>query len=117
MTVDATSAETQDDDRDVTLADPEWFDAINFPEAYFRASNFSASDSGYVANGQLIIKNVASPVIFAFTVVANGNTRVLNGTAQLDRLTLGVGTGEWEDTDWVGKDVAVQVHVEALIGD
>jgi len=117
VTVDATSAETQDDDRDVTLADPEWFDAINFPEAYFRASNFSASDSGYAANGQLIIKNVASPVIFAFTVVANGNTRVLNGTAQLDRLTLGVGTGEWEDTDWVGKDVAVQVHVEALIGD
>jgi len=117
VTVDATSAETQDDDRDVTLADPEWFDSMNFPEAYFRASNFSASDDGYVADGQLIIKNVASPVLFAFTVVANGDTHVLNGTAQLDRLTLGAGTGEWEDTDWVGKDVTVRVHVEALVGD
>jgi len=117
VTVDATSAETQDDDRDVTLADPEWFDSMNFPEAYFRASNFSASDGGYIANGQLIIKNVASPVILAFTVVADGNSRVLNGTAQLDRLALGVGTGEWEDTDWVGKDVTLQVHVEATIVD
>jgi len=117
VTVDATSAATRDDDRDVTLADPEWFDTMNFPEAYFRASDFSATDDGYVADGQLIIKNVASPVKLAFTVTADGNSRVLDGTAQLDRLALGVGTGEWEDTDWVGKDVTVQVHVEALIGD
>jgi cytochrome b561 len=117
VTVDATSAETRDDDRDVTLADPEWFDTINFPEAYFHASDFSATEDGHIADGQLIIKNVASPVKFAFTVTADGNRRVLDGTAQLDRLALGVGTGEWEDTDWVGKDVTVQVHVEALMGD
>jgi cytochrome b561/polyisoprenoid-binding protein YceI len=117
VTVDATSAETQDDERDVTLADPEWFDTMNFPEAYFRASSFSVSDIGYVADGQLIIKNVASPVQLMFTITADGDSRVLHGTVQLDRLALGVGTGEWEDTDWVGKDVTVQVHVEALIDD
>ena len=116
VTVDAISAETQDDDRDVTLADPEWFDSMNFPEAYFRASNFSTNDGGHIANGQLIIKNVASPVILTFTVVTDGDKRVLNGMAQLDRLTLGVGTGEWEDTDWVGKDVVVHVYVEARVG-
>jgi cytochrome b561/polyisoprenoid-binding protein YceI len=117
VTVNTTSAETQDDDRDVTLADPEWFDTMNFPEAYFRAGDFSATENGYVADGQLIIKDVASPVQLTFTVTADSNSRVLVGTAQLDRLALGVGTGEWEDTDWVGKDVTVQVHVEALIGD
>jgi len=115
VTVNTTSAETQDDDRDVTLADPEWFDTMNFPEAYFRASEFSTTGDGHVANGQLIIKNVASPVQLTFTVSADGDSRVLNGTAQLDRLALGVGTGEWEDTDWVGKNVTVQVHVQALV--
>ena len=115
--VDATSAETQDNDRDVTLADPEWFDSVNFPEAYFRASNFSATDGGHIADGQLIIKNLASPVKLAFTIVADGDARVLNGTAQLDRLALGVGIGEWEDTEWVGKDVTVEVHVEAFVND
>jgi len=118
VAVDATSAETQDDERDLTLADPEWFDSLTFPEAYFRASTFSLSeDGGYVADGQLIIKNVASPVNLVFTVEGNGNSRILAGTAQLDRLELGVGTGEWKDTDWVGKDVAVNVYVEATVGD
>jgi len=117
VTVDAASAETQDDDRDVTLADPEWFDTMNFPEAYFRAAEFSATDNGYIADGQLIIKNVASAVKLTFTVVIDGNSRVLNGTAQLDRLALGVGVGEWEDTEWVGKDVTVEVRVEATVAD
>jgi len=116
VAVDATSAETQDDERDLTLADPEWFDTSNFPEAYFRASNFSLSEGGgYVVDGQLIIKSVASPVQLLFTVESDGDSRVLAGTARLDRLELGVGTGEWEDTDWVGKDVAVNVYVEATV--
>ncbi len=117
VAVDATSAETQDDDRDLTLADPEWFDTMNFPEAYFRASNFSeAEDGGYIADGQLTIKSVTSPVQLLFTVDIDGNSRVLVGTARLDRLELGVGTGEWEDTEWVGKDVAVNVYVKGTAG-
>jgi len=118
VTVDATSAETQDDDRDVTLSDPEWFDSFDFPEAYFRASRFSKIDVGnFVADGQLIIKNLATPTQLRFAVRADGNRRTLAGTAQLDRLQLGVGTGEWEDTDWVGKDVSVEVYVEAIVAD
>lgn len=115
VTVDTASGNTQDTDRDDTLTDPEWFDSINFPEAYFRASEFSASEGGYVATGQLIIKGLASPAQLLFTVAADGDKRVLTGTAQLDRLELGVGTGEWEDTEWVGKDVRVEVRVEATL--
>ena len=115
VAVDTASGNTQDADRDGTLTDPEWFDSINFPEAYFRASDFSASEDGYVASGQLIIKGLASPAQLLFTVAADGDKRVLTGTAQLDRLALGVGTGEWEDTEWVGKDVRVEVRVEATL--
>jgi hypothetical protein len=50
-----------------------------------------------------------------FTVEEAGDSRVLTGTAQLDRLALGVGTGEWEDTEWIGQDVFVEVFVEATV--
>jgi polyisoprenoid-binding protein YceI len=116
--IDTSSANTQDNDRDVTIADPEWFDALNYPEASFRASRFSDIGAGqYVADGQLTIKGITSPVELQFTVESSGDKRVLDGRAQLDRLELGVGTGEWEDTEWVGRDVAVLVRVEATISD
>lgn len=116
VTIDATSAETSDAERDMTLADPEWFDSMKFPEAYFRASRFSrGDDGGFIADGQLTIKGFASPVQLRFTVEEDGDSRVLTGTAQLDRLALGVGTGEWEDTEWIGQDVFVEVFVEATV--
>ena len=116
VTVDTTSGATRDDDRDTTLTDPEWFDSGNFPEAYYRARRFSqAEDGSFVADGELIIKNVASPVELKFTVESDGDKRVLTGTANLDRLALGVGTGEWEDTEWIGQFVTVNVRVEATL--
>ena len=118
VSVDTSSADTQDQDRDSTLTDSEWFDAMKFPEAHFRASRFSSSgDGGYVADGELIIKNISSPVQLIFDVAVEGNQRVLIASAQLDRLALGIGTGEWEDTEWVGKDVTVDVQVIATVGD
>ena len=102
----------------MTIADPEWFDALNYPEASFRASRFSDIGAGqYVADGQLTIKGITSPVELQFTVKSSGDKRVLDGRAQLDRLELGVGIGEWEDTEWVGRDVAVLVRIEATISD
>jgi len=118
VAIDTSSANTQDDDRDVTMSDPEWFDTMNYAEAYFHASHFSEASAGlYVADGQLTIKGISSPVQLRFTVESSGDKRVLDGKAQLDRIELGVGTGEWEDTEWVGKDVAVLVRVEATISD
>jgi cytochrome b561/polyisoprenoid-binding protein YceI len=118
VAIDTSSANTQDEDRDVAMADPEWFDSANYPEATFRASRFSDIGEGkYVANGQLSIKGVTSPVQLHFTVESNGDRHVLEGEAQLDRLELGIGTGEWEDTEWVGKDVTVLVRVEATSSD
>ncbi len=118
VTVATSSGNTQDADRDSTLSDPEWFDTMNFPEAYFRTSRFLIpDDGGYIANGELIIKNLSSPAELVFDVEVDGNKRVLTGSMQLDRLALRVGTGEWEDTEWVGKDVTVDVQVIATVDD
>ena len=118
VTVFTAEVETHDVDRDVTLADPEWFDVRSFPEAYYRATSFFQRDDGsFSANGQLIIKDVAAPVILNFTVEKNGTQRVLVGSAEMLRNDLGVGIGEWEGTDWVSNEVTVNVRVEATVSD
>ena len=118
VTVFTAEVESQDVDRDVTLADPEWFDVRNFPEAYYRATSFSRLDDGsFRANGQLIIKDFAAPVVLNFTVEKNGSQRLLVGSAEMLRNELRVGTDEWEGTDWVSNEVTVNVRVEATVSD
>lgn len=98
------------------MSDPEWFDPKNYPEAHYRASRFSDNGNGeFVAHGQLSIKGNTAPVDLVFTVDSSGDERVLTGNAELLRLDLGVGTGEWEDTDWVSNEVSVAVRVSASL--
>ena len=68
-----------------------------------------------MADGQLLIKtrSVATPL--AFEVSEDGERVTLEGTTTLDRLAFGLGTGEWEDTTWVGQNVEVRVHIEATV--
>lgn len=116
VAISTDKVETNDDDRDTTLQDAEWFDPSKHPNAYYRASDFTANEDGsYTANGQLIIKGVASAVPLVFSVSLAGTERVLTGSASVLRLDLGVGTGEWEDTTWVSNEVTINVRVSATV--
>lgn len=117
VTIRTAAVETQDDDRDSTLSDAEWFDPDNHPEAYYRASRFVANEDGtFTAKGRLTIKGTSAPVDLVFEVETDGPQRVLRGAAELLRLDLDVGTGEWEDTSWVSNEVSVEVRVEGAVG-
>ncbi|MEO0347014.1 MAG: cytochrome b/b6 domain-containing protein [Pseudomonadota bacterium] len=105
--------DTRDGDRDSTLQDAEFFDAAGFPEVRFVTGTIRAEGDGFVADSTLVVKGVEHPITFSFSVVANGSARTLTGTSRLDRLALGVGTGEWADTEWVGQFVDVAVEVRA----
>ena len=118
VTVNTAEVNTNDKDRDDVLSDPEWFDPRSFPEAYYRASTFSKNEDGsFAAQGQLVVKGVAAPVVLNFTVEQQGNSRTLSGYAEFLRLDLGIGVGEWEDTSWVENEVRIDVHVEATLVD
>lgn len=118
VSIRTAAVSTGDADRDATLADPEWFDVVRFPEARYRANRFTPlADGDFTAHGELIVKGVASPVSLNFSVKETGAERLLVGTAGLLRLDLGVGTGEWQDTTWVGNDVQVSVRVQASASD
>jgi cytochrome b561/polyisoprenoid-binding protein YceI len=116
VTVNTAGVNTNDKDRDDVLSDPEWFDPRSFPEAYYRASSFSQNEDGsFAAQGQLIVKGVAAPVVLNFTVEQQGDSRTLIGHAEFLRLDLAIGVGEWEDTSWVENEVRVDVRVEATL--
>jgi len=112
--IEVNKADTSDEERDTTLMDSDWFDATQFPVARFSLDNATRNDDGsYTGPGLLTIKNKTTPVEFNFTIETNNGMHTLTGASQLDRLTLGVGTGEWMDTSWVGQFVGVDVRVVA----
>ena len=113
VTVDVAGVDTRDSDRDDTIRGSEWFDVASFPTAEFATDSIRASEVGYVADATLTIRDQSTPVQFAFDVTTgtDGNM-TLDGSARLDRLALGLGSGDWQDTTWVGQYVDVNVHVE-----
>ena len=116
VTVNTAAVNSNDQERDDVLSDPEWFDTRAYPAAYYRASSFEQNDDGsFNALGELIIKDVAAPVMLRFTIDAQDDQRILTGHAEFKRLDLGVGVGEWEDTSWVDDEVRVDVRVEATL--
>lgn len=116
VTVRVMGVSTLDQERDETMMDPDFFDASAFPTVQYRAAEFSADTGGqFVANGEIEVKGTTTPAPLRFTVKTEGTQRILDGTARLDRLAIGVGTDEWEDTQWIGQYVDVVVHVEATL--
>lgn len=81
----------------------------------YRASRFNRNDAGnFEALGALTVKGRNVPITLDFTVLRDGGRYVLDGTAELDRLELDLGLGEWSDTRWIGQFVTVVVHVETI---
>jgi len=105
--VDVRSISTLDEERDAILEGAGWFESDAFPEATFEATTFEAVDGGFDADGVLTVRDESVPVAFHFTLTDTG----LEGYAELDRIALGLGLGEWADSEWIGH----RVRVEAVV--
>lgn len=110
--VDVTKPATGDANRDGTLSAAEWFDSANHPEVLYRSIDIT-SDGGdaFRATGMLRIRNREYPVILSFKHSLSAGASVIEGRADLDRLALDLGTGEWADTTQVGQAVALNFKV------
>lgn len=116
VAIQTSAVDAGDAERDSTMRSAEWFSVDEFPEAQYLVDDFQATDDGrFEAFGQLIIKGRATPTTLTFDVETSANTRVLTGAAELSRLALDVGIGEWADTTWVGDQVIVTVRVAATV--
>jgi polyisoprenoid-binding protein YceI len=112
VTVDITSLDTGDMERDDTLKGADLFDVKKFPSARFVATKFTANGQGrYDAQGKLTIRNVTRdikvPITFQNKLEGGKNIGFMTGRATLKRLEFGVGQGDWKSTEWVNDEVNV----------
>jgi polyisoprenoid-binding protein YceI len=111
VTVEVTSLDTGDHDRDETLRSADLLDVSKFPRAHFLATQFSRTAAGFEAVGKLTIRDVTRDVRvpFTFRTAAENGTAVgyMSGKTSVRRLDYGVGQGDWKATDQVANEVGV----------
>ena len=112
VTLDITSLDTGDKERDDTLKSADLFNPAKFPKARFVSSKITAVAAGrYEAQGKLTIrdvtKNVKLPITFQTKEERGKHMGYLTGRYTIKRLEYGVGQGEWKSLEWVKDEVLV----------
>lgn len=110
--IDLASVSTGDEEWDDYLVGGSFFNVGSFPKARYTAERFEKRDSGYVALGTLELHGTQQPVELAFSFDIEGDAATLRGSAQLDRIAFGVGTGDWEDPDTIAHAVKVETELK-----
>jgi cytochrome b561/polyisoprenoid-binding protein YceI len=112
VTIEVASVSSDDQERDQTIVDPDFFDVANHEQVRFVAEGFVLNqEGGYETQGQLTMKGLTKAAKFVFKIEEVDGQKVLFGASKLDRLTWNIGTGDWADTTWVGQEVVVNVRV------
>ena len=110
--VQIASLDTQDKDRDSTLASADLFDVEKFPSASYAANSLVKGAKGIEAVGKLTIRGVTKDLRIPLTIRATATGLELSGEATIKRLEFGIGQGEWKSTEWVGDAVKVSYKVQ-----
>lgn len=110
IVVDMTSVDVSYKEALDALKGADWFNVKLFPQAIFKASNFTKTgDNTYQANGTLTIRDKSSPITLTFIIDEYTKTGArAHGSTMLKRAVFGVGQGEWAKTDVVKDDVEVK---------
>jgi polyisoprenoid-binding protein YceI len=111
VSVEVTSLDTGDKDRDDTLRGAELFAVAKFPQAHFSAAQIVKIAAGFEAQGKLTIRGVTRDARVPFTLRTASEqgaaVAYMSGKLSIRRLDFGVGQGEWQATDQVGNEVTV----------
>lgn len=114
VTVDLASVNTADGERDEMLRSDSFFAAATHPRAIFTASRFTAKGGGrYVAQGTLSLHGQQRPLALSFDLKIDGDQASASGSARLNRLSYGVGSGEWASTDPIADGVTIAFRLKA----
>jgi polyisoprenoid-binding protein YceI len=118
VTVDMTTFDTDDKERNDTLKGQDLFDVAKFPQAHFVATQITKTATGFDAVGKLTLRGVTRDLHVPFTLRATKEqghaVTYLAGRTTVRRLDFGVGQGDWKSTEWVGNDVTVSYSVRLV---
>lgn len=111
--IDLASATTGNEERDGTLATPDFFWTEKFPRARFAtgACRAGAAAGEIDCEATLTLRDRSLALPFRFQFAAAGGGATLKAKASVDRIAFGVGGGDWADTDLIPKDVEVTVDL------
>jgi polyisoprenoid-binding protein YceI len=107
VTIDLSSVDSQDKDRDTTIRGPDIFDVAHWPTAHYLTRSFTKTAAGFSATGSLTLRGVTKDVPIDFQWTASPGGAKLVGTAKLKRLDFGAGQGDWKSTQWIADEVKV----------
>jgi len=111
VTIDLTSAATENEERDEVLLGAEFFDVLAMPQARYQATRFRAlADGSFLAEGSLTLRGITRPVALAFRWTP-GAAPLLEGSGSVPRLAFKVGTGDWADLELLPDAVQVQTRL------
>lgn len=114
VNVDLGSETSDESDFDSGLKGAQGFQTSQFPMARFVTANFvRKSPDSYEAQGTLNIRGIARNITLPFTLLIDGHTAHMTGTAHVLRTDFGVGQGEWAAPVPVAHDVSITIDLFA----
>ena len=113
VTIDPSSIDSGDAQRDATLPTEDWLNTSTFPKAVFRTEQIRKTAGGFIASGRLSLKGQTHPVRLEFKVRIEGDKATASGHAIIDRTAFGVGQGEYAGVDQIPADVDVKFDLNA----
>ena len=112
VTVDVTSADTNNRDRDQAMGEPDWFNFSAYPQATFISHSVRATGgSRFEIDGILNIKGIERNFQLPFTWKQEGGRVRMQSEATLTRTDYAIGEGEWAAGDVIGLEVRVVVDL------
>jgi polyisoprenoid-binding protein YceI len=120
--IETGKVKTADKDALESLPANDWFAAAKYPLATFEATGFThIGDDRYQAEGTLSVRDKTVKVTLPFTAKFyddNGSSPPahyarIQGETYVKRTALGIGQGDWAQTDTIADDVKVAIRLEA----
>ncbi|OOG22199.1 hypothetical protein B1C78_15510 [Thioalkalivibrio denitrificans] len=110
VAVDTGSGDTSNRQGNAALRDEEFFDIARFPEGTWTSTTIRRDGDAYVAEGTLTVRDISASVPVRLELQP-GDPPQLSGEAQLLRLDFQVGTGEFEDTEFLRNRVDLRFRM------
>jgi len=125
VTIDATTIDTREPDRDKHLKSPDFFDVANHPAITFKSTKVEAAEPGKLkVTGGVTIRGVTKQVVLDVTVPKSpikdpwGQQRTaVSGTTKINRQDFGVAWNKSLDSGGVvvGDSVDINLDVEMAV--
>ncbi len=108
VTVKVETIDTDNERRDKHLRSADYFDIEKYPTIRIVSTSISKDDkSGYLFNGNIIIKGITKTISFPFAVLKNAEGFLLTGNFSINRLDFGVGGNSATMSDTVKVELSI----------